>query len=187
MSIQSCQLLVRRVHSGDYPVEPVYQQSETGTLHGILTSTPFNYGFLFHSPGSCGIAVAVLSYFVLPDSPLETRWLTPEERQLAHNRIDASVTTKGKHAHSGGSKAGRRGSHGVEFSPRSSTHQPSTRRSATSSSARPIASPASPPCWSRGVRGASRSAPGTPSARWWQWRASSWQRRWKARRAGTRA
>jgi hypothetical protein len=31
---------------------------------------------------------------MLPNSPLHTRWLTPEERQLAHNRIVEDTTEK---------------------------------------------------------------------------------------------
>lgn len=38
------------------------------------------------------ILVAIVAFFTLPDSPLQTRWLTPEERQLAHNRICIDTT-----------------------------------------------------------------------------------------------
>ncbi len=31
--------------------------------------------------------VAAIACFTLPDEPLNTRWLSPEERQLAHDRI----------------------------------------------------------------------------------------------------
>lgn len=31
--------------------------------------------------------VAICAYPFLPDSPLTTRWLTPDERQLAHDRL----------------------------------------------------------------------------------------------------
>ncbi|KAF2768361.1 MFS general substrate transporter [Teratosphaeria nubilosa] len=37
--------------------------------------------------GVITFVVAILSAFVLPDDPLTTRWLTPEERQLANSRI----------------------------------------------------------------------------------------------------
>ena len=40
------------------------------------------------------VGVAVLAFFILPDSPLETRWLTPDERQLAHSRISRDTTQK---------------------------------------------------------------------------------------------
>lgn len=36
--------------------------------------------------------VAFVAWFTLPDSPLKTRWLKPEERQLAHDRIAADTT-----------------------------------------------------------------------------------------------
>lgn len=35
-----------------------------------------------------------MSFFVLPNTPLKTRWLTPEQRELAHNRIVADTTEK---------------------------------------------------------------------------------------------
>lgn len=38
------------------------------------------------------MAVAILAAFTLPDSPLKTRWLTPEERELAHSRIAHDTT-----------------------------------------------------------------------------------------------
>lgn len=35
--------------------------------------------------------LAIASAFVLPDEPLNTRWLTEEERQLAHSRVVAET------------------------------------------------------------------------------------------------
>lgn len=40
------------------------------------------------------VGVAILAYFMLPDSPLQTRWLTQEERELAHSRILFDTTGK---------------------------------------------------------------------------------------------
>lgn len=40
------------------------------------------------------VDVAVLAFFTLPNAPLDTRWLNPEERQLAHNRITRDTTEK---------------------------------------------------------------------------------------------
>lgn len=40
------------------------------------------------------VGVAVLAFFTLPNAPLQTRWLTPEERQLAHDRIARDTTEK---------------------------------------------------------------------------------------------
>ncbi|PIA97330.1 putative transporter [Cercospora beticola] len=48
--------------------------------------------WLFIIQGAFSIAVAIVAIFVLPDSPLKTRWLTHEERQLAHHRIFDDTT-----------------------------------------------------------------------------------------------
>ena len=42
---------------------------------------------LFIIQGSATGLVAMLAYPFLPDTPLTTRWLTVEERQLAHDRL----------------------------------------------------------------------------------------------------
>lgn len=47
---------------------------------------------LFIIQGAVSIGVAGASIFLLPDSPLKTRWLTAEERQLAHQRIFDDIT-----------------------------------------------------------------------------------------------
>ena len=52
--------------------------------------------WLFILQGAVTFVVAVSAAFVLPDDPLKTRWLTPEERELAHNRIHAD-TVGAKH------------------------------------------------------------------------------------------
>lgn len=53
--------------------------------------------WLFILQGAATFVIAVGSVFTLPDDPLNTRWLTPEERQLAHKRIDSDVVgNKGK-------------------------------------------------------------------------------------------
>ena len=44
--------------------------------------------------GAISIAIAFVAVFTLPDSPLKTRWLTPEERELAHRRIFEDVTNR---------------------------------------------------------------------------------------------
>jgi len=43
--------------------------------------------WLFIIEGVVTVGVAIICIFVLPDTPLTTRWLTPEQRQLAHDRI----------------------------------------------------------------------------------------------------
>ncbi|KAF4975956.1 hypothetical protein FZEAL_7308 [Fusarium zealandicum] len=43
--------------------------------------------WLFILQGAVTLVLAVVACFTLPDEPLTTRWLTPEERQLAHDRV----------------------------------------------------------------------------------------------------
>ncbi|KAL3477231.1 major facilitator superfamily domain-containing protein [Aspergillus californicus] len=47
--------------------------------------------WLFILQGAVTFVVAIAAIFVLPDDPLHTRWLTQEERQLAHDRILADT------------------------------------------------------------------------------------------------
>lgn len=56
-----------------------------GTLdgaHGIK-----GWRWLFIIEGVVTFGIAIVCYFLLPDYPLTTRWLTPEERQLAFDRV----------------------------------------------------------------------------------------------------
>ncbi|KAI8237118.1 hypothetical protein K4K54_001064 [Colletotrichum sp. SAR 10_86] len=43
--------------------------------------------WLFILQGAVTFAIALVACFTLPDEPLTTRWLSPEQRQLAHDRI----------------------------------------------------------------------------------------------------
>ncbi|KAL4884345.1 major facilitator superfamily domain-containing protein [Aspergillus karnatakaensis] len=43
--------------------------------------------WLFILQGIITFGLAIIGAFVLPDEPLNTRWLTPEERELAHSRM----------------------------------------------------------------------------------------------------
>ncbi|RSL93965.1 hypothetical protein CEP52_012927 [Fusarium oligoseptatum] len=43
--------------------------------------------WLFILQGAVTVLVAIVACFTLPDEPLTTRWLTPEQRQLAHDRV----------------------------------------------------------------------------------------------------
>lgn len=43
--------------------------------------------WLFIIQGAVTLVCAVVACFTLPDAPLQTRWLTPEQRQLAHDRV----------------------------------------------------------------------------------------------------
>lgn len=47
--------------------------------------------WLFIVQGLVTFVVAILAAFILPDEPLQTRWLTKEERQLAHSRVQKQV------------------------------------------------------------------------------------------------
>ncbi|KAM5354770.1 hypothetical protein ACJ41O_001416 [Fusarium nematophilum] len=48
--------------------------------------------WLFIIQGALSIVTALTAFFFLPDHPLTTRWLSEEQRQLAHNRIFTDTT-----------------------------------------------------------------------------------------------
>lgn len=52
--------------------------------------------WMFIIQGALSLLVALPSFWMLPDSPLKTRWLTPEQRQLAHDRIHMDTTGRGE-------------------------------------------------------------------------------------------
>ncbi|KAH7064321.1 MFS transporter-like protein [Paraphoma chrysanthemicola] len=58
-------------------------------VHGLA-----GWRWLFIIQGALSIGVAFFAFFILPDHPLNTRWLTPEQRQLAHTRIAADTTQR---------------------------------------------------------------------------------------------
>jgi len=63
---------------------------------GILNSMEGKLGYaawrwLFIIEGAITIAVAILSIFILPDFPSNTRWLSPLERRLAEVRLTEDV------------------------------------------------------------------------------------------------
>jgi hypothetical protein len=63
-----------------------------GIFHGMDDLSGISgWRWLFILQGAVTFLVAVLSIFTLPDDPLVTRWLTPEERTLAHERILADT------------------------------------------------------------------------------------------------
>ncbi|THU88574.1 MFS general substrate transporter [Dendrothele bispora CBS 962.96] len=49
----------------------------------------FGWQYLFIIEGCVTFGIAIIAIFMLPDHPLATRWLTPEERELAQYRMDA--------------------------------------------------------------------------------------------------
>ncbi|KAL4924555.1 putative MFS transporter [Aspergillus undulatus] len=57
--------------------------------HGLA-----GWQWLFLIQGVVTVAVAIVAWFLLPNSPKQTIWLTPEERQLAHDRIARDTTQK---------------------------------------------------------------------------------------------
>jgi sugar phosphate permease len=46
------------------------------------------YMLTFFSEGAVTAFVAIFGFFLLPNTPLTTSWLTPEERQMAHDRME---------------------------------------------------------------------------------------------------
>ncbi|KAI6362826.1 hypothetical protein MCOR25_006090 [Pyricularia grisea] len=85
----------------------------TGNLVASALSGPFAAGvfqldgragiagwrWLFIIQGALSLAVAIPAFYMLPNKPLATPWLTPEQRQLAHDRIERDTTNR-----SGGGK-----------------------------------------------------------------------------------
>lgn len=51
--------------------------------------------WMFIIQGALSLAVSLPAFYLLPDSALKTRWLTPEQRQLAHDRIVRDTTARG--------------------------------------------------------------------------------------------
>ncbi|RYO06511.1 hypothetical protein AA0121_g12022 [Alternaria tenuissima] len=50
--------------------------------------------WLFLIQGVFTVLIAAMAFFLLPNAPLQTRWLTPAQRQLAHSRIEQDTTQK---------------------------------------------------------------------------------------------
>jgi sugar phosphate permease len=69
----------------------------------ILTSVLFESQKLTVISGVVTIGIALICIFILPDTPLTTRWLTPEQRQLAHDRIERDTVGRSE---SKGARAG---------------------------------------------------------------------------------
>jgi MFS family permease len=69
-----------------------------GIYHGLSDVGGIaGWRWLFILQGAVTFVIAIFGYFILPDTPLTTTWLTPEERQLAHNRIELdTVENKGE-------------------------------------------------------------------------------------------
>ncbi|KAH7329596.1 major facilitator superfamily domain-containing protein [Stachybotrys elegans] len=69
-----------------------------GIFHGLDDVAGISgWQWLFILQGAVTFVIAVVGYFVLPDTPLKTRWLTQEERDLAYNRVELdTVGNKGE-------------------------------------------------------------------------------------------
>ncbi|KAJ5497663.1 Major facilitator superfamily domain general substrate transporter [Penicillium expansum] len=80
------------------PCSPTFQSSNEGhQFLGRGYDKSYNSDTIIE--GAVTFGIAGLGIFMLPDHPLTTRWLTPEERQLAHDRIQrdtVSLDTAGK-------------------------------------------------------------------------------------------
>ena len=68
-----------------------------GIFHGMDGSMGLaGWRWLFILQGVATFLVAIVGFFCLPDFPLTTKWLTPDERQLAHARMEEdTVGNKG--------------------------------------------------------------------------------------------
>ncbi|KAF3905617.1 hypothetical protein ABW21_db0201031 [Orbilia brochopaga] len=63
-----------------------------GVFHGLDGVQGLaGWKWLFILQGAVTFAVAAIGYFILPDFPLTTRWLTESERKLAHGRMEADT------------------------------------------------------------------------------------------------
>ncbi|KAG7128979.1 MFS transporter prlL like protein [Verticillium longisporum] len=65
-----------------------------GVFHGMDGAGGLaGWQWLFILQGAVTFVIAIVGYFVLPDFPLATKWLTEEERNLAHNRIELDTVS----------------------------------------------------------------------------------------------
>lgn len=52
--------------------------------------------WLFILQGAVTFIIAIFGFFLLPDTPSTTKWLTEDERALAHNRMELdTIQNKG--------------------------------------------------------------------------------------------
>lgn len=61
-------------------------QNSVANIDCVTQAGIAGWQWLFIIQGAVTLIVAIVAFFILPDEPLTTRWLTPEERQLAHER-----------------------------------------------------------------------------------------------------
>ncbi|KAL3470952.1 major facilitator superfamily domain-containing protein [Aspergillus californicus] len=94
-----CRLLLGVVEAPFYPgalsMIALYNRKEATTRMTILyTGYMLASSFSGLISAALTVAVAVTAIFLLPNSPKQTLWLTPEERQLAHDCIARDTTQK---------------------------------------------------------------------------------------------
>jgi MFS family permease len=51
--------------------------------------------WMFLLEGIVTLLVGFLGFWLLPDTPLTTRWLSPEEREIAHARMERDLVVSG--------------------------------------------------------------------------------------------
>ncbi|KAK0389514.1 hypothetical protein NLU13_3089 [Sarocladium strictum] len=65
-----------------------------GIFHGMDGTLGLaGWKWLFILQGVVTFVIAFIGYFILPDFPHNTKWLTEEERNLAHNRMELDTTS----------------------------------------------------------------------------------------------
>lgn len=69
-----------------------------GVFHGMDDLAGLaGWKWLFILQGAVTFLIAIVGFFLLPDTPLTTKWLTQEERDLAYNRMELdTVENKGE-------------------------------------------------------------------------------------------
>ncbi|KAG8161957.1 hypothetical protein KVR01_007722 [Diaporthe batatas] len=59
------------------------------SMRGVLGLSGWRWNYIIF--GVISVIVSAVSFFILPDEPLKTKWLSPAERRLAHDRIAADT------------------------------------------------------------------------------------------------
>lgn len=69
-----------------------------GIFHGMDGAGGLSgWKWLFILQGAVTFIIAIFGFFLLPDTPSTTKWLTEDERALAHNRMELdTIQNKGK-------------------------------------------------------------------------------------------
>lgn len=68
-----------------------------GIFHGLDDVAGLSgWKWLFILQGAVTFAIAIFGFFLLPDTPSTTKWLTANEQALAHNRMELdTIQNKG--------------------------------------------------------------------------------------------